>query len=326
MMTPQELKERIRGVFIVTMTPFNDDGSFNDDGYRKNLRFLVEKCKGEDVTIVATGSTGEFYAMTDEECKQVARVTVETVNGELPVLIGTARAGTRATLEMSQYAQSIGADGVMIVLPYYHIPSSDGLYRHFEQIAAGLDIGIMLYNNPITSKIWVDPELMVRISKIPNVVAVKENISDVAKYLVMKNKVDPEDVRIIYGLGEIYYSFAALYGCPGFISSIANFAPELSIDLYKSAMARRFDDVVAAVERIMPFNRAIALAARNRGTLPDVLSPAISLQDHPVYQSATKVAMDLVGLVGGKVREPMDSLTESEVDDVRRALEEMGLI
>ena len=240
-MSPKELKERIKGVLHLVMTPFDEEEELNEEALREAVRYVVDKLKGEDAVFIPTGSTGEFYAMNDEECKRVARIVVEEVNGEFPVIVGTGRAGTKPTIEMSRYAQDIGADGVMIVLPYYHLVTKEGIYRHYKKIADSLDIGIMIYNNPVTSKLYIEPDLMRRLSKIENIVAVKENTPKAVTYYWMQKAVDPEDMVIVCGLGQLMYPFEALFGCPGYVTELANFAPEIAVGLYKAAMRRDFD-------------------------------------------------------------------------------------
>ncbi|HHV63382.1 MAG TPA: dihydrodipicolinate synthase family protein [Firmicutes bacterium] len=325
-MRPAELRAKIKGVINIMPTPFNADGSLDKEGLRKNARFLVERFRGEDAVIVTTGSTSEFYAMSDEECKTVARIVVEEVNHELPVIVGSARAGTEPTIEMSKYAQEIGADGVMIVLPYYHIPSREGLYRHYKRIAESIDIGIMIYDNPFTSKLWIDPDLMQKLSKIDNIIACKENTTDMGQFYSMLKKVSPEDMIIVTGLSELYYSFLWIWGCRGFISStISNFSPELALNVYKAGAAGDIKKLRESVDRLMPFNELMAKIGKRRGPLPTILSPATTPVEHPIYIALTKQAMNLVGLAGGYPRDPMDRLTEEEVDELKVALKEMGL-
>ena len=123
-----ELKQAMKGVFVVQTTPFNKDGSLDLEGIRANTRWLVKRMSGKDFVLIPVGSTGEFYAMSDDECQAVIKVVVEEAKGKLPVIAGTGRAGTLETIKMCQYAESVGVDGVMVILPYYHIPEEEGMY------------------------------------------------------------------------------------------------------------------------------------------------------------------------------------------------------
>ena len=325
-MKPQELKENTKGIVHLVMTHFDEEGEVDEKAIRVSVKHVANALKGIDAVFLTTGSTAEFYAMTDEECKKIIKMVIEEVNGEYPVITGTARAGTKWTIEMSQYAQDAGADGVMIISPYYNPVTQEGLYRHYKKIAESIDIGIMIYNNPVISKLWIPPELMARLSKIENVVALKENTADALKYYWMQKAVDPEDMVIICGIGQLMFPFEAIYGCPGFVTELANFAPHIAVDFYKAAMKRDFDKLTELTDKIAPYHRFINKLAQKRGVLPTILSQYMSGSVLPFYQSIIKEAMSLIGLPGGKVREPMENLTAQEKEMLREVLENMDVL
>jgi len=308
------------------MTPFDENEEFDEKALRESLGHIVNKLKGEDAVFIPTGSTGEFYAMTDEECRKVAKITVEEVNGVFPVIVGTARAGTKAAIEMSRYAQDVGADGVMIVLPYYHLVTKEGLYRHYKRIADNLNIGIMIYNNPVASKLWIPPDLMAKLSKIENIVADKENTPNAVAYYWMQKSVDPEDMVIVCGLGQLMYPFEALYGCPGYVTGLANFAPEIAIGIYKAAMQKDFNKLTELEDKIASYHQFLSKVAQKRGALPTVLSPHIATAELPFYQSVYKEAMNLIGLPGGRARDPMENITAEEKDELKGILKDLGVL
>jgi dihydrodipicolinate synthase/N-acetylneuraminate lyase len=186
-----ELKKAIKGVDVVMTTPFNKDGSVDLGGMRANTQWLLERTKGKDFIITPMGSTGEFYAMSEEECKSVAKTVVDTVKGQNITFVGAGRAGTQETIKMAKYAESIGADGVQVVLPYYHVPEEDGMYAHYKAVAESVNIGIMIYNNPDVSGSWIKPPLMAKLSKIPNIIALKENNSSIQAFYNMARAIDP---------------------------------------------------------------------------------------------------------------------------------------
>ena len=325
-MKPQELKKNIKGIVHLVMTHFDEEGEVDEKAIRVSVKHVTNALKGIDAVFLTTGSTAEFYAMTDEECKKVIRTVIEEVNGEFPVITGTARAGTKWTIEMSQYAQDAGADGVMIISPYYNPVTQEGLYRHYKKIAESIDIGIMIYNNPVISKLWIPPDLMSRLSKIKNVVAVKENTADALKYYWMQKAVDPEDMVIICGIGHLMFPFEVIYGCPGFVTELANFAPHIAIDFYKAGVKRDFDKLKALSDKIAPYHQFVNKLAQKRGVLPTILSQYMSGSVLPFYQSIIKEAMSLIGLPGGKVREPMENLTSQEKEMLREVLENIDVL
>jgi len=222
------------------MTPFDENEELDEKALREGVRWVAEKLEGEDAVFIPTGSTGEFYAMNDAECRRGAEITVEEMDGRFPVMIGTGRAGTKPAVEMSRYAEKVEADGVMVVLPYYHLVTREGIYRHYKRIAESINIGIMVYNNPEVSKLYIDPELMMQLSKIDNIIADKENTPKAEAYYWMQKAVDPDDMVIVCGLGQMMYPFEALFGCPGYVTNLANFAPNIAAALYKAAMEKDY--------------------------------------------------------------------------------------
>lgn len=325
-MSPQELKHRIRGPIHLVMTPFDENEALDEIALRQAVGHVAESLTGEDAVFLANGSTGEFYAMNDEECKRAARAVIKEVDGRFPVIIGTARAGTRYSIEMSRHAQDAGADGVMIVSPYYHLASSAELYRHFQRIADSIDIGIMVYNNPTTSKLWIPPDLMARLSKIDNIVANKENTTNAMAYYGMHKALDPNDMVIVCGLGQMMYPFEVLFDCPGFVTELTNFVPHLAVDFHKKAMEKDYAGLVGLMDRVAPFHGFISKVAQRAGSCPTILSPYIATPDQYVYQSVCKEAMNIVGLPGGRVRGPMLNLAEDDKRELRAILEELGAV
>ncbi|GAJ16033.1 unnamed protein product, partial [marine sediment metagenome] len=255
---------------------------------------------------------GEFYAMSPEECQAVIKAVVEETSGRAVVMAGAARAGTLETIKIVQYAQSVGADGVQVVLPYYHIPEEEGMYLHYKQIAESVnsDFGIMVYNNSAVSGSWVKPSLMKRLSEIPNIIAVKENTSDIRSYWAMRKAVKPEDTVILCGLAELMFSFESLYGCPGFISGSASFAPDLSYSVYQAAATRDFDKLSQVVNSMEPYFSFVRRVGENHG--PHTGIPGTGGMAGSMYIGVIKAAMDIIGLRGGEVRLPLVSLDEEE--------------
>jgi len=322
-MPPEEMREQIKAVVIVMATPFNRDGSVDFDGLEANTRFLVERCRRKRFVLVSTGSTGEYYAMHPDEQIRVIETVIQTVGGQLPVVAGTAAAGTAQTIALSQAAEKAGADGVQIVLPFYHVPSEEGLYRHYVEIADALRIGLMIYNNPAVSKLWMPPHVMARCAAHPNIVADKENTPDVIQYKAMRDAVDPRQMSVLCGLGDLQFAYEAALGCPGFVTWTANFAPEYSLALLDAADAEDFGrvrDIIAKTGRLYEF---VGTCARHRGRDPWVLPGYAS--GH-IYVGIMKAAMELMGLAGGPVRGPGDDLTLDEREQLSRLMIDIGLL
>jgi 4-hydroxy-tetrahydrodipicolinate synthase len=323
---PSELKDKVKGVVHLVMSPFDENGELDKKALRTTVDQIATKLEGEEVVFVTTASTGEFYAMTDEECRAVIRITAEEVAGRFPVFGGTGRGGTRLTVEMSQYAQEVGADGVMVLNPFYQPATEEGIYKHFKTLAENIDIGIMIYNNPSTTKLWIPPYLMARLSKIDNIIADKETISDAARFYFMQRAVDPADMSIVCGVGQLVYPFFCMFNCAGFVTEFCNFAPDTAIGLYKAAKAKDYDRVIELTNQIAPYYEFRGRLLGKRSPVPSVLSPFLSPNDLPLVQSIIKEAMTLTGLPGGTTRQPMEDLTAEEIEELREVLKEIGAL
>jgi len=303
-------------------TPFDKHDQVNEKALRNNLRFLVEKSGGKDFTIISTGSIGEFYSLSNQEHRKVMEVTVEEVNGKLPVFCGTAQAGTKETVELCKHAQDIGADGVLVVLPYYHIPTEDGMYAHYEAISRSIDLPIIIYNNPQVSKTWIRPNLMAKLAKIDNIVADKENTSDISLYYQMKKAVDGTGLSVLCGLGELMFCFEALLDCPGFASGFANFDPQIPLELYRAAAGKDFLKIQEMLHNLAPFFAFRGKVQRSR-TGTSVLG--LHYEQHHAYIAINKEGMNIVGLDAGDVRAPLQPLTEEEKNELREVLKKIGV-
>ena len=321
--TPEVMRETIKAVVLVQATPLNRDGSLDLDGLKANTRFLVERCAGKRVVLVPTGSTGEAYALSDSERLKVIETVIDCAAGKLPVVAGTAAAGTDCTIELSRAAENAGADGVQVVLPYYHVPSDEGLVRHYLRLADALSIGVVIYNNSAVSKLWMPPHLMARCAEHPNIIADKENTSDVTLYKTMRDAIDPAKMTVLCGLGDLQFAYTAALGCPGFVSSTANFAPELSLALLEAADACDFLRVRDIIAKTGPLCEFAGICARHRGRDPWIL-PGYTAGH--IYVGVLKAALDIVGLAGGPVRGPGDDLTVDERAELKALLQEIGLV
>jgi 4-hydroxy-tetrahydrodipicolinate synthase len=314
----EELKKKLKGVIIVNTTSFNKDGSLDLDGFRANLRWLLKRTEGKDFIFNPLGSTGEFYAMSDDECKAVIKTTVEEVNGKLPVFAGVGRPGTKETIKMCQYAESVGVNGVQVILPYYFIPTEEGAYLHYKTIAESIKIAVMVYNNPAPTGCWIKPPLMARIAKIDNIIACKENTPNLTQYVKMKKTVDPKDLTFFCGLGEEMYTYSAIIGCAGVVSSYANFIPDWTYSLYQAAEDHnlvKMDKIFKKMSPLVDFVARITAVRPNIG----VSNPA------PMYLPVVKAAMDIMGLHGGEPRLPVTGLTAEEKAELTGILKSLKI-
>lgn len=324
MLKPQELRERLKSMTVIVMTPFDENDEIDYAGLNKNVEGLVAALKGKDASLVASGSNSEFYALTDEERRKVIETVVDTTNGALPVIAGTAEAGTKLAVQWSKFAQEAGADGVMVVAPYYHVPSEEGMYAHFARIAEAIDIGVMVYNNPQVTGSWINPKLMARIADIDNVVGDKETTTIVQNQLAMLKAIDPNKMTISCGAGELMFSYMSLAGSPGFVATpMGNFAPKFFYGFLEASREkdfRRMQDLVNKVELLIRLVGKLTAAHGHTG------AHASPFTGGHWSIPVTKAGMNLAGMVGGRVRLPLVDLNEAEYAELKSIMQKMGVL
>ena len=324
---PQEMKEKTKGIFHLSLTPFDKNGDLNVPALRQSVRMVTENkaLEGEDVVFIALGTTGEFYAMSEAENKTVVDVVCEEVNGKFPVLIGSGRAGTTNTEEFSKYAQTAGADGFLLGPPYYTMPTTDGIIRHFETLAESVDIGITIYNNPAASKLWLPMPVIKRLSKVDNIIGLKENTNNPNAFLGMLQNIDPNDMSIFAGLGHFMYQYMCFHGCKGYVTEMLNYAPHLALDLYHAGQAGDIAKVRETADKMNLFWNWVFRLAAKYSPVPSAVHPAKDIPtDMPYYQAANKAAAVLCGMPAGYAREPMENIPEDEIPELREILRQMG--
>lgn len=326
-MEPDKFREFMRkGVVIcVQLTPFKVNEDVDYEGLRENTRWLVEESKGEPLVLVPVGSTGEKYTLLDEEWKKVVKIVVDAANGKVPVMPGASHSGTRVAIDRAKYAQDVGADGVMVVLPYYHVPEEEGLYLHYKKICDAINIGVMPYNNPDVSKIYMKPHLLKRlVDNTNNIVAVKENTPFIPT-LYEHIKTVGDKVPIMQGRGEWWFAATAFLGVRGYISGYANFMPKICFDLLKAGLNGDFKGLKKIMEeKLDPYEEFVAKMCRKYGPSTTIL-PYPYVSSYMIY-AVMKTTMDMLGLKGGHMRLPLLDLKEEDKRELEKIVfEKLGL-
>lgn len=286
---------KFSGSYVAIVTPFNPDGSVNFDKLRELVKWHLEQ--GTD-GIVALGTTGESSTMSHEEDDDVARCVIETVNGKIPVICGAGSNSTQTQLEKSRKYHDMGADGLLLITPYYNKANDEGMYRHFATVADTVDTPIILYNVPGRTGCSISPACCARLAKHPNVAGIKEasgNISYAAKIA----KLLGDDFCMFSGNDDMIVPMMSL-GAVGVISVWANICPKQSHDLVAAYQA---GDVEKA--------RRIQLEYLD-------LINALFCEVNPI---PVKEAMNQLGMNVGGYRLPLCEISEGGRETVRRALE-----
>ena len=281
-------------------------------------------------TITPCGSNGEFPHLTDDEQKEIIRICVEEVDGAVPVVAGTGRASTKRTIEISRYAQSVGADGVQVILPYYFVPTVDGMLEHYKLLADELDIGMVIYNNPAFSGSWIKPAQMKKLIELTGdkIVAVKENTPHLMLFNGMAKALKGTGVKLLSGFGEQWYAYQFPWGADGLATPFGNFFPEYPIGFKKAADQYDFAAMrewLARMDRYYAFVGKIGAARGDTGMLD---KPGGNIYgEGNVRFGVIKEAMNLMGLHGGDMRAPLKlHMTDDERAELKDILRELQLL
>lgn len=276
------------GSYTVSITPFTDDGSAVDVGRLKS--FLDWQIDVGVPGIIALGTTGEFLAVTDAERRLIVETYVEHIAGRMPVLIGTMNAYTPNAVRYSKEAQDLGADGLMILPPYYYAPTEDEILRYYAAIDAAITIPVMLYNNPVTSNVDMSAELVGKLAKeLASVQYIKEASQDLGR---VTDVLEAAEGHIEVFAGERVVDSYKL-GAIGYVNPYGNYIPVPSYRICDLAAAGRFDEAHQIQQRIDRIDRVIA-------------------EGHPTYghQCYSKALAAVVGHPVGDVREPLTTFAQ----------------
>lgn len=289
--------EPFSGCYTVLVTPFTADGGSVD---LPALMRLVDYQIDNGVRgLIPLGSTGEFLSVSRDERAAIVDTVVKAAAGRVPVLIGTGEEDTRLVVTLSREAEAMGADGVMIIPPYYSVPTADELFHHYSTVADAIGIPIMVYNNPATANVDMGPDLLARLSKIPNCRYVKESTLEVTR---VRDILARCDMTVFAGV--LGYESAWL-GATGWVAVCSNVAPKLSAEMFHTAMAGDRDAALPLYRKLAPL-------------LPWVGGPR--------YVSGTKAAFALMGMAMGDPRPPRLPLPEADIPALAAVLRGIDLI
>ncbi|MBI3317412.1 MAG: 4-hydroxy-tetrahydrodipicolinate synthase [Candidatus Omnitrophica bacterium] len=237
------------GSMVALVTPFRD-GKIDEKALKGLLDFHI---KARTDVIIPCGTTGESATMSHEEHRHVMSFVVDYVAGRVPVICGAGSNNTEEALGLIQHAKKIKADGVLVVTPYYNKPTQEGLFRHFEFLAKKVDIPIVLYNVPGRTGVNMAPETVARLSKLANIVAIKEASGSLEQ---VDQILDLCDITVLSGDDGLTLAMISAGAC-GVISVTANILPEAVRDMVHAALngqleeARRIHRDLVAVHKVL---------------------------------------------------------------------------
>lgn len=290
-----------KGAGVALITPFHEDGSVN---YEKLTEILEEQIAEGTDAIVAVGTTGEAATLTEDEHIEVIAHTVKVVNHRIPVIAGTGSNCTATAIDLSQRAEKAGADGLLLVTPYYNKATQKGLYAHYKSIADAVSIPCILYNVPGRTGMKIEPKTMADLYyNVKNIVGVKEATGDVGATSELMRLVD-EDFLLYSGEDGIIVPLLSIGGS-GVISVLSNVAPRQTAEICKKWFA---GDVKGAWEE-------------QKRALPLIHSLFMEVNPIPV-----KAGMNLQGKAVGGLRLPLTEMEEAHQEVLKEEMRRYGIL
>lgn len=292
---------RLQGALTALITPMRADGSVDFDGFRRLVAMQIEK--GID-GLVPLGTTGETPTLERDEQDRLIEIAVAETAGRVPVIVGVGSNSTAHTIENARIAKNLGADGVLVVTPYYNKPSNEGLYRHFAAVAETVDHPILVYNIASRTGKNIDIPTMDRLSKIPQVLGVKEASGDLAQMgdlihtVVQARRLEGKDFVVLSGDDAFTLALCALGG-DGVVSVVSNLVPDRVVELAHACMAGDFVTGRRIHYELLP------------------LFKGAFVETNPI---PIKTAMGWAGLPSGPLRLPLCALESANEARLRSSL------
>lgn len=283
-----------KGCGTAIATPFNKDG-VNLQEFSKLVEDQIQK--GVD-SIVVCGTTGESATMTEEERLKTIECAVKVSNGRVPIIAGTGSNNTKSVVEMNKKVKELGVDGVLIVTPYYNKTTDEGLIKHYEEIAKNTTLPIILYNVPSRTGVNIKPEIAAKLSKIDNIVAIKEASGDLSQVAKVANLCG-ENLNIYSGNDDQILPILSIGGI-GVISVLSNVRPKYTHDICQNYFEGNTEEATKMQIKAIP------------------LINALFSEVNPI---PVKEALNICGYNFGEPRLPLVRMSEKNREVLKKCLE-----
>jgi 4-hydroxy-tetrahydrodipicolinate synthase len=288
-----------KGSIVAIVTPFKD-GKVDEDAYRELIEFQIENGTN---AIVPCGTTGESATLNMEEHSRVIEIAISAVNKRVPVIAGTGGNNTNEAIELTAHAKKGGADATLQVAPYYNKPTQEGLYQHFKAISDAVPLPQVLYNVPGRTSVNILPETVARLAELPDVVAIKEasgNLVQMAEIV----KLVGDNITLLSGDDTVTLPVLSLGG-KGVVSVVANIVPKDTSDMVNAWMEGDIEKAKGLFYKLFP------------------LCQAMFYETNPI---PVKTSLALMGKTTDEFRLPMCNMASANLDRLKKALQDYGLI
>jgi 4-hydroxy-tetrahydrodipicolinate synthase len=287
------------GSMVALITPFKD-GKVD----RESLEALVEfHIQSGTHGIVPCGTTGESATLSHQEHDQVIKAVLKAVNNRLPVIAGTGSNSTDEAVRLTREAEKSGADGALMISPYYNRPTQEGIYQHYKKVASEVGIPIIVYNIPGRTGSKIEPETLARLAEIKNIAGVKEATGSVDQAIDVI-RLCGDNLAVYSGEDTLTFSLMGLGG-KGVISTVANVAPKEMVQLTEACLNREWERGRSLQLKLTPLIRSLFI------------------ETNPI---PVKTAASLMGKCTGELRLPLTPMAEGNFKKLQHAMVEFGLI
>jgi 4-hydroxy-tetrahydrodipicolinate synthase len=287
------------GSMVALVTPFKN-GKVDWESLERLLDFHM---KSGSHGIVPCGTTGESATLSHQEHDEVIKTVIKTVNRRLPVVVGTGSNSTEEAVRLTREAEKSGADGALMISPYYNRPTQEGIYQHYKRVASEVGIPLIIYNIPGRTGSKIEPETLARLAEIKNVAGVKEATGSVDQAIDVI-RLCGDRLAVYSGEDSLTYSLMALGG-KGVISTVANIAPKEMSQLTEACLKGNWEQGRELQFKVLPLIRAVFL------------------ETNPI---PVKTALSLMGRCTGDLRLPLTPMSEGNVKKLRQSMSDFGLL
>ncbi len=296
---------KFEGTYVAMVTPFDEDRTIDEEGFRSNINYLIDKGVNG---LLAAGTTGESATLNHDEHKQLIEILVDEVDGRVQTVAGAGSNSTAEAIELVKFSNDVGVDSALVITPYYNKPQQHALISHYETISNSADIPIIAYNVPSRTGIDMNVDTVVELAKIDNIDAIKEasgsvdKISDIYNALLKENLQD--DFIILSGEDALTLPIMATGGT-GVISASANIDAERMVNMVNAMLNGDYNTAFDIHYEMLDIIRALFI------------------ESNPV---PVKTAMNLMGLPSGPFRQPLTTMKDENLNILKNVLKESNFI
>jgi 4-hydroxy-tetrahydrodipicolinate synthase len=289
-----------KGIIPPIVTPLDKNENVDKKAIFRVVNYLIkEGVHG----LFPLGSTGEWYGLNFDQKREVIETVMEATDKRVPVYAGTGAITTKETICLTKLATDIGVDALSVITPVFITPNDQELYNHYQAISSSTDLPIILYNNPGRTGINLNVDLVVKLSKISNIIGIKDSSGDMAQGVEYIRRTD-DNFAVLAGRDTLIYGFLA-YGGKGAIAATANIVPQIVVKIYEEYQKGNYEEALKAQFQLAPLRMAFSL-----GSFPVVI----------------KEGLKLLGIDVGSTLRPVESLTKEAREKLKEVLRSMQVL